>query len=265
MQSLREQFIRLRRGRRRGITSDQNQRKADDLLRPKTDNLQNNPSQSSTTSQQSEPTGNQTTSSHFDKLYGPSGNESARVQLSFRNDKNFLKRDITVLKCDAIINFVYNDDIYGRLNIVENAGHVVKHEYDCKRPPFTGYGLTKTAAGKYQYIKAIYHVEVLEESPEFVKDAIYRVLSEADKEGMGYTGASEIKCTLLNKAYVESYHQIDEAFQRVKTKKNHNDKEDQEYQNAEAGMTQIYSLSIKKYFFILFRFMRLLLISNFTF
>ena len=87
----------------------------------------------------------QSEKSYFDEHYGENGSEMAEVSSDFMTkNSNFYDGRA------AIINFVYKDDIYGRMEIVERAGHEVMKEYDAKRlpadRPYFGYGMTKTAS-----------------------------------------------------------------------------------------------------------------------
>ena len=153
--------LRERRKGRRGQPYNQNQ--------PEVDKLPHDQGRSSSNSfwKKSEPRQIQSTQSYFDKLYG-TGQVCA---LNFTNKDDYIERDKHFTGYvisrrnihihsrdhahDVIINFVSDDDIYGQMDIMENAGHLVKQEYDNKRSRYSGYGLTKTAAGEYQGIKAI--------------------------------------------------------------------------------------------------------------
>ena len=120
------------------------------------------------------------------------------------------KGDITALENTAsIVNFVFSDDVYGRMGVLEAAGNRVKHEYKTKRLqpniPYVAYGVVKTNAGTLPY-KAIFHVEVFDELPMF-KSAIHRVLRLADQEGMRSIAFPALDCSRYKK-YVDGYLQI---------------------------------------------------------
>ena len=61
----------------------------------------------------------------------------------------------------------------------------------------------------------IYHVEVLEESPKYIQDAIYRALHQGHKDGMGLVSIPSFRCTPSNKAYVDCCLQIGDTFEKV--------------------------------------------------
>ena len=145
----------------------------------------------------------------FDEFFVGNGRETAAVISRFvtKNYNFFGGRD-------AIINFVFKDDIYGRMEVVEREGHEVMKEYDAKRlpadRPYFGYGVTKTSSRIIDGAThpAIYHVEVLEESPKYIQDAIYRALHQGHKDGMGLVYIYPFSCTPSNKVYKDCCLQI---------------------------------------------------------
>ncbi len=77
---------------------------------------------------------------------------------------NLQKGDITSLqKTEAIVNFVYEDNINGTMGILDKAGDEIKQQYETRRFQDQRCDVTMTAAGNLPY-KAIFHVEVFQNS-----------------------------------------------------------------------------------------------------
>ena len=87
---------------------------------------------------------------------------------------------------DAIINFVYEDDIYGKDGILETAGESVTEEYDVNRQRkdrVVRCGVVETGAGNLKPSQGIFHVTVFQHAAKF-KTALHTTLRVADRRGM---------------------------------------------------------------------------------
>ena len=119
---------------------------------------------------------------------------------------------IDLANTDSIVNFVYDEDIYGRMGIMQAAGDAVKQEYNKNRLqedlPHVRYGVIKTTAGNLSY-RAIFHIHVFEQPAKF-ENAIYKALQLADRSGM----RSIAFPALANPKYVDSYLEIFYEFEK---------------------------------------------------
>ena len=132
---------------------------------------------------------------------------SLHYAYGFKVALNLQKSDITNLqKADAIVNFVYEDNIHGTMGILDKAGDKIKQQYETRRFRYqclpVRSEVTMTAAGNLPY-KAIFHVEVCQNSAKF-RNAIDKVLRLADKEGM----RSIAFPALQDATYVDSYFDV---------------------------------------------------------
>ena len=121
---------------------------------------------------------------------------------------NLRKGNITTLdNTDSIVNFVYDNDVYGRMGILEAAGDVVIHEYDTKRHqpdiPYVAYGVVMTDPGGLSRYKAIFNVKVFAEMAKF-KSAIHRTLRLAEIKGMRSIAFPALDCSMY-KTYADAY------------------------------------------------------------
>ena len=124
-----------------------------------------------------------------------------------------IKGDIFHLRnTDSIVNFVYDEDIYGKMGIMQAAGDAVKEEYNRTRlqkdHSHVRDGVVKTTAGNLPY-KAIFHVRVFEQSAKF-KHAIYRMFQLADRLGI----RSIAFPALASRKHVDNYLEILYEFEK---------------------------------------------------
>ena len=126
---------------------------------------------------------------------------------------HLIKGDIIDLtNTDSIVNFVYDEDIYGRMGIMQAAGDAVKEEYNKQRLqedlPHVHYGVVKTTAGNLPYF-AIFHIQVFEQLAKF-ENTIYKALQLADRSGM----RSIAFPALASREHVNSYLKIFYEFEK---------------------------------------------------
>ena len=94
----------------------------------------------------------------------------------------------------ALINFVYKDDIYGKDGIIEEAGDAVKQEYDEKRlqHEHVSRGVIETSCGKL-LVQAIFHVMVSPLPGKF-ENTMRTTLRLAYSKGLRDVVASAVPC-----------------------------------------------------------------------
>ena len=94
----------------------------------------------------------------------------------------------------ALINFVYKDDIYGKDGIIEGAGDAVKQEYDEKRllHEHVSRGVIETSCGKLP-VQAIFHVMVSPLPGKF-ENMMRTTLRLAYSKGLRDVVASAVPC-----------------------------------------------------------------------
>ena len=86
---------------------------------------------------------------------------------------------------EAIINFVYEDNIYGNDGIIEAAGDAVKQEYEVNRlkdEHNVKKGVVVTGAGNL-HSQSIFHVTIFPNPAKF-KNALHIALRLADRRGL---------------------------------------------------------------------------------
>ena len=90
-----------------------------------------------------------------------SSNEIALYLVLYKLDQPTQTSKVQKTSKPALINFVYENDIYGKDGIIEAAGDSVKQEYDEKRlqEEYVSQGVIETTSGKL-LIPAIFHVMV---------------------------------------------------------------------------------------------------------
>ena len=112
---------------------------------------------------------------------------------------------------DAIINFVYEDDINGKDGILEAAGESVKEEYDVnrqKKDRVVRCGVVETGAGNLKPSQGIFHVTVFQHAAKF-KTALHTALRVADRHGMRSVAVPALPSdSPTEKALIDSYLEV---------------------------------------------------------
>ena len=112
---------------------------------------------------------------------------------------------------NAIINFVYEDDIYGKDGILETAGEFVKEEYDVnrqKKDRVVRCGVVETGAGNLKPSQGIFHVTVFQHAAKF-KTALHTALRVADRRGMRSVAVPALPSdSPSEKASVDAYLEV---------------------------------------------------------
>ena len=111
---------------------------------------------------------------------------------------------------EAIINFIYEDNIYGNDGIIEAAGDAVKQEYEVNRMKGerdVKKGVVVTGAGNLPS-KAIFHVTVFPHQAKF-RTALHTALRLADRRGLRSTAVPALSCYLdEDKALIDRYLKV---------------------------------------------------------
>ena len=102
----------------------------------------------------------------------------------------------------TLINFVYEDDIYGKDGIIEAAGDSVKQEYDKKRLQHeeVSSGVIETASGKLP-TPAIFHVMVSTQQGKF-EAALRTALRLAYSKELHRVVVPAVECAYPNREYI---------------------------------------------------------------
>ncbi len=113
----------------------------------------------------------------------------------------------------AIVNFVYENDIYGRLGIMDQAGDAVKQEFETllnhNEEHFAKFGTLMTRAGGLPY-RYIIHIKVFSNSAKF-KNAVILALRYAEKRDC----RSIAFPALEDKSYINSYLEVFYDFEKM--------------------------------------------------
>ena len=106
----------------------------------------------------------------------------------------------------ALINFVYENDIYGKDGIIETAGDAVKREYDDKRlqREHASHEVIETSCGKLP-VQAIFHI-MMSPLPGKSETAMRTTLRLAYSNGLCDVEASAVPCPYPNNTSIKKQY-----------------------------------------------------------
>ncbi len=108
---------------------------------------------------------------------------------------------------DTIVNFVYEDNVFGTMGILDKAGDEIKQQYETRCFQDQTSDVIMTAAGNLPY-KAIFHVEVVQNSAKF-ENAIYNTLRLADKQGLRSIAFPALEDTTHINSYLKVFYEFE--------------------------------------------------------